>query len=164
MIGPADKQRMAAWLAGQFEGVHEEGGNNLGPIVERFQRVIGKAEREPWCLSFVQYVLHEIDEVMGLPHHSLPATESTQLLWNTAPTELRTQAPEVGTVIIWRKGPGVGHCGIVVEATGDNVITVEGNTGRGDQREGDTVARKRRVRGQINGMTLLGYLRPWGMK
>jgi hypothetical protein len=162
MIGPADKQRMAAWLASMFVGVREEGGNNRGPIVERFQAVIGKAEGEPWCVSFVQYVLREVDHVKGGPPHRLPLTESSQLLWQAAPQELRLHDPEVGAVAVWRKAPGVGHAGVVHELVGDNVFTVEGNTGSGDQREGDCVARKRRIKGQIPGMVLLGYLRPWG--
>lgn len=157
-----NKQEMAAWFAEQFVGVHEEGGNNRGPIVERFQATIGKAEREPWCISFVQYVLHEIDFVAGGPHHKLPLTESSQKLWFNAPMECRVQVPEVGAVSVWRKAPGQGHGGIVHVVAGLDIITVEGNTGGGDQREGDIVALKKRKGGQIPGMALLGYLRPWG--
>ncbi len=165
---PRDRQRMLAWLAAQFDGVREDAskGPNRGAFVERFQRTIGKAEGEPWCVSFVQYCLAEVDKYAGWPStatgHRLPKTESSQLLWNGSVEAMKTQAPEVGAVIVWRKAPGVGHAGIVTEVTGDNVMTIEGNTGTGDQREGDGVAFKRRVKGQIPSMQLLGYLRPWG--
>ncbi len=165
MILGADRQRTLAWLAQQFEGVREEGGNNHGPLVERFQRAVdGKAQGEPWCVAFVMYLLGEIDKLAGTHAHLLPKTESSQFLWGSAREELKTPTPEVGTVVVWRSAPGRGHAGIVIDIIGDGVTTVEGNTGGGDQREGDGVFRKRRVNGQIPGMTLLGYLRPWGRK
>lgn len=161
MMSPAERQRTLAWLAAQFDGVREQGGNNRGLFVERFQRTIGPAEGEPWCVSFVQYCLSEVDKLAGSTHQ-LPRTEASQFLWTSAPIELRSDVPTIGAVIVWRKAPGVGHAGIVTAMIGDGVHTVEGNTGVGDQREGDGVALKRREKGQIPGMILLGYLTPWG--
>jgi hypothetical protein len=165
VILPGDRQRALAWLASQFDGVRESGGNNRGTLVERFQRAVdGKAEGEPWCLAFVMYCLDQVDELAGSHAHLLPRTEATQLLWNSARAELKTDGPEVGAIIVWRSGPGRGHCGIVTGIVGGNVETIEGNTGGGDQRDGDGVFRKRRINGQIPGMQLLGYLRPWGIR
>jgi hypothetical protein len=159
------KQQTLAWLARMFDGVRETGGPNRGPLVERFQRAVdGKAQGEPWCAAFVQYLLQEVDRMplhVSEPAHVLPQTEATQPLWNTSPFHTRTDKPEVGAVVVWRKTPGTGHCGVVVSLEGSTVVTVEGNTGTGDQREGDGVCIKRRVNGQIPGMTLLGYLKPW---
>jgi uncharacterized protein YijF (DUF1287 family) len=166
------KQQTLAWLARMFDGVREDSskGPNRGQLVEKFQKAVdGKAQGEPWCAAFVQYLLKEVDGMplhRGEPAHVLPKTEATQPLWNTSPLYTRTDKPEVGSVVVWRKDSGSGHCGIVVEVTpsltqGD-LLTIEGNTGTGDQREGDGVCLKRRAKGQIPGMALLGFLKPWG--
>ncbi len=156
------KQGTLAWLAKQFDGVRESGGDNKGTFVERFQRAVdGKARGEPWCAAFVQYCLSAVDELEG-SKHLIPRTEATQPLWNTSPLHCRIDKPEVGAIVVWRKTSATGHCGIVVKIEADTVVTVEGNTGAGDQREGDGVAVKRRPKGQIPGFTLLGYLKPWG--
>lgn len=167
----AQKQRALAWLSEQFDGVRESGGANKGAFVERFQRAVdGKAQGEPWCASFVQYCLAEVDDLVhslegGAQKHSLPMTESTQEMWNKATPSKKMLGPDIGLVAVWRSNsnPALGHCGIVIAVKSGVIVTVEGNTGTGDQREGDGVCVKGRSGGQIPGMTLLGYLRPWGV-
>jgi hypothetical protein len=164
-VTPHFQQRVTlAWLAKQFVGVKEDGPNK-GTFVERFQKAVdNKAQGEPWCAAFVCYCVKQVDGLGFYPANRLFLSESTQTLWNKSPADCRTDQPEHGTIAVWRsdKNPALGHCGIVVDA--DQHKTVEGNTSPqgGDQREGDGVFLKHRPNGQIPGMTLLGYLRPWG--
>lgn len=151
--------QLVTWLASQFVGVREFG-HNAGPVVERFQKAVdGRATGEPWCACFVQYVVRELAPVIASTP-ALFATESTQLLWAHTPTSARVAA-EPGAIVVWRSKakPLTGHCGIVSRVDGDDIVTIEGNTGAGDQREGDVVAVKHRIGGQIPGFELLGFLR-----
>lgn len=180
MIGP--KHRALVWLARQFVGVTETTPNG-GAMIERFQRAVdGVAEREPWCVGFVQHCAKEVDalvdDVLGFNADNshkfdplrrtnvLPLTEWTIALWG-APAAARSQEPSLGSVVVWRSlaTPARGHCGIVVEVEGHandkTIVTVEGNTGSGDQREGDGVWTKRRVYGEIPGFARMGYVSPW---
>ena len=44
--------RVLVELAQEFVGVKESGGNNRGPLIEDFQRMVdGKAQGEPWCFE-----------------------------------------------------------------------------------------------------------------
>lgn len=150
-------------------GIHEVGGNNDGPVIRMYQSVIGKAEKEPWCLSFLQWLVREIDKKMGTKT-SLFATESTQLLFKDTPKECRLHLPEPGCILVWQKYKdetplSIGHVALVTEVlNSDYVLTVEGNTAPGDgiQREGDGVYMKRRYVNQHTGyMRVRGFLSPW---
>lgn len=165
----SEKQKMLVQIALSQVGVHEEGGNNSGPIVEMYQRVIGKAEKEPWCVSFVQWCVRQVDEKYKSETILFP-TESSQLLWSKTPHVARVTQPELGCVVVWTKYKGdtplsIGHVGIVKEIIHDGyMLTVEGNTSPGDgiQREGDGVYVKRRLIHQNHGyMRLAGFLVPW---
>lgn len=166
------KLRAYAWLAEQFVGVTEAKVPNTGAMVEKFQRAVdGKASGEPWCVCFVQYVAQQVDELFDrciypyppYNHHRLAPTEWTIGLWESTMREMRRDAPEVGHVVVWRSSANAsqGHAGIIVEVRGNDVFTVEGNTGAGNQRDGDGVWKKWRVGCDIPGFTRLGYISPW---
>jgi hypothetical protein len=173
------RQAALAAMAQHFVGVHEEGGNNRGPMVEKFQRAVdGAAQREPWCMAFVQYCLRAVDELAEMlgdkAKHVLPPSELTTFVYGHAPVWARIDAPELGAVVVWAKlGTGGelttrGHCGIVAATVqapaGMNLITIEGNTAPGDageQREGDGVYVRGRALGELPGFRRMGYLRPW---
>jgi hypothetical protein len=164
------KHRAFAWLADQFVGVTEKTPNG-GTMIEKFQRVVdGHAGGEAWCVGFVHYCAKQIDELFDRcfymttsSHHRLPLTEWTIGLWNGAHSSLRMTDPHVGHVVVWRSNADKnrGHAGIIVGCNATSIITVEGNTGSGDQREGDGVWSKSRANGNIPGFTRLGYLTPW---
>ena len=165
----SDKQKALILKVKSQIGVHEVGGNNSGAVVEMYQRVIGKAEKEPWCCSFIQWCVREVDKAMS-SHTLLYATESTQMLWTKTPQVARLPKPEPGCVVVWTKFKGdlplsIGHCGIVVEVLDDDwILTVEGNTSdsTGISREGDGVYMKRRSSRILTGyMRTAGYLLPW---
>lgn len=163
-----DKQLALIQLALTQVGVYELG-ENSGPIVEMYQSVIGKPEKEPWCVSFVQWCVREVDRKFSSQTVLFP-TESSQILWKKTPQIARITTPEPGCIVIWTKFKNelplsIGHVGIVKEIIDSNyMITIEGNTSPGDgiQREGDGVYLKRRLIRSTNGyMRLTGFIMPW---
>lgn len=186
------EQKMAALveLAKSQIGVHETGGENSGEIIEMYQRVIGRAEKEPWCIAFIQWCVRQIDLKFGGKTILLP-TESSQMLWLKTPTSARIVKPVPGCIVVWTKwttvsaGPhkpfdptyvpqpkdiplSIGHGGIVVDPFQkegvDFVSTVEGNTSdsAGINRDGDGVFLKSRLEQITTGsMRTTGYLLPW---
>lgn len=163
------KQTELVALATSQVGIHEQGGQNSGPVVEMYQRVIGKAEKEPWCVSFVQWCVREIDQRHGSKTLLFP-TESSQLLWIKTPTVARMAKPEPGAIVIWTMFNNdlplsIGHVGIVKEVLDENfMLTIEGNTASSTQleREGDGVYLKRRHVSAFSGaMRVTGFLKPW---
>ena len=172
------RMRQLAWLAGLFVGTGEQGGENRGPLVERFQKSVdGVAQGEPWCMGFVQYCVAAIDSLqktMGkkLSPTVLIKTESTVGAYAGHPQALRGKDPAIGAVIVWQKldagGKAVwqGHTGIVVDVSQEGIVTVEGNTSPdasdpNKEREGQGVWLRKRTGAQIPGFIRLGYLIPW---
>lgn len=150
-------------------GVHEHGGNNDGEIVRMYQDVIGKPEKEPWCVSFIQWCVRQVEHKFNSKTILFP-TESSQMLWTKTPHAARVATPEPGCIVVWTKFKGdtplsIGHVGIVKEVLSDGyMLTIEGNTSPSDgiQREGDGVYLKRRKIHITEGyMRTAGFLLPF---
>ncbi len=174
-MNEVERGRALAWYAKQWVGAKEIGGQNRGQIVEMFQRAVdGKAQGEPWCMAFVQFCLMAIDALCddltlteSVRHHVWKA-EHCVTVWNLTPKACRHTKPQVGDLAIWQmydaegKPTTSGHTGIVEKVLDEqNFGTVEGNTGVGNQREGDGVALKNRNTQGMGNLRLLGFLRPW---
>lgn len=152
-------------------GVQEVGGNNKGQVVSIFQRHLGGAHEEPWCMSFVQYCCFWVDSMdaafrsQKAKGHKLFKSEHCLTVWNKSPRECRSEAPMPGSVVIWQYGASsAGHTGIVVDVDGDVFTTVEANTGDNSKRvvrEGDGVYKKVRPLKSIGKMKIKGFLNPW---
>lgn len=165
-----DKQKRLLEIAKSFVGVHEKGGNNCGPEVERFQSIISKPMSQPWCLDFVQYCVHEVDKAF-LSKTILYPTESTQICWLKTPKVARLENPVPGCIVIWTDYNGNsptsrGHCGIVTEVIdAQTFVTIEGNTSSEDhkvERNGDGVYEKHRKLIRYSGsMRVAGFILPW---
>lgn len=160
-----DPRRMLVDVAHRFVGIQEQGGDNKGPEVERFQRAVdGKAAGEPWCMAFVQFCVAEVEARTGVKSN-LFRSEHCMTVWNKSPQLMRRKRPEPGLIVIWsRVNTAFGHTGIVTRQKSPEVYeTIEGNTskGFGIEREGDGVFVKLRT---INGTQLfrpVGYLQPF---
>ena len=156
-----------------------EDGQNRGEAVERFQREVdGKANGEPWCMSFVQFCVNEVDRQFadeyqkGFNPNKLYKSEHVMTCWNKTDPTMRIQISELhpGCIIIWQhykngKQTSSGHVGIVKEilANGD-IITIEGNTHNRNTvvREGDGVFEMRRkINVKQASMRVKGFLRAW---
>ncbi len=153
-------------------GVLEAGGANRGPMVEAFQKAVdGKAQGEPWCMAFVQYLIDKSEEVHG-GRCKVPRTEHCLTFFRGARPEnrismgFRTLA-QPGDIAIWQHGETTnGHCGVVSEIrtrpSGEwYFLSVEGNTGPGVGvvREGDGVYLRERPFADVGAMKLLGFVR-----
>ena len=157
--------------AKRWVGVQEHGGNNRGEIVKMFQRTIGKAVNEPWCMSYIQYCLENVDEwseALGLKFgpHLLHLHEHCMTVWRETPKECRLEKPIPGCVAIWNyKGNDNGHGSIVESIDRKLLMFYEGNTSDNNKRiirEGDGVRKKRRpFVNSIGNMKLVGFLNPW---
>lgn len=152
--------------ASEYIGTVEVGGDNSGPLVEMFQKAVdGKAQKESWCMSFVQHVIKSVSE----PYSYLHPTEHCMTAWNKTPAGCRIKSPVPGCIVIWQyydklgKPTAAGHCGIVTKVHSDGFESIEGNTGAGQEvvREGDGVYRKRRFFAGTKKMKIVGYLNPW---
>lgn len=144
-------------------GVHESGGNNQGPMVELFQKTIGRAEGEPWCMAFVQSCLAYAELKTGKKSPVYP-TEHCRTCWVSTPHEQRVKiSPLKYAIIIWGyEGTSSGHCGVVLETNKmSSLMTCEGNSAISGSREGDCVGYHQRDWIRSGSLVKLGMLKPF---
>jgi hypothetical protein len=138
-------------VAEMFVGwIRETTGKNDGPWVEAIQRTTGNKRGDPWCASFVNFVL----DIAYKDQNPLPATASCDMLLAHAQRHnLLTTTPVPGDVfLVMRDGSKTDavHTGIVTDVLPTHVKTIEGNTNREGAREGNGVwARERRRDGLL---------------
>lgn len=143
-----------------------DGGTNSGATVEMFQRAVdGKAQKEPWCMAFVQFCVQQVQLNFSCTA-VLFETEHCLTAWNRTPESHKFSVPAPGRIVVWRHGTSSnGHTGIVTKVM-DSVHfeTVEGNTAPGDgvvERDGDGVYRKTRSMKTIGTMSVVGFIEPF---
>jgi hypothetical protein len=114
--------------------VRELTGANDGDWVEAIQRTTGNRRGDPWCASFVNFVL----QMAYRGRNPLPRTASCDVLLKFGRTKgWITAAPSTGDVFLVVKGPSDAvHTGFVSHVHGETVGTIEGNTNSGGSREG----------------------------
>ena len=124
--------------------VRETTGKNDGPWVEAIQRTTGNKKGDPWCASFVNWVL----DIAYRDMNPLPATASCDVLLEFArKNQLLTNTPQPGDVfLVMRTKNDAIHTGIVTEVKADTVKTIEGTTNREGAREGNGVWARERQR------------------
>ena len=124
--------------------VRETTGKNDGPWVEAIQRTTGNKKGDPWCASFVNWVL----DIAYRDMNPLPATASCDVLLEFArKNQLLTSTPQPGDVFLVMKTKNDAiHTGIVTEVRADTIRTIEGNTNREGAREGNGVWARERAR------------------
>jgi hypothetical protein len=152
--------------AGFWIGSRERGGENQGEIIELFQKLIGGAQGEPWCMGFAQFCVNKVDLLIGNSGYSkLALSENCVTVWAKTPMECRLEKPEPGSIAIWQFGEtSSGHCGVVEKILDEGSFhSIEGNTKGLDVivREGDGVFRRTRTIASSHRFKLLGFLNPW---
>lgn len=150
-------------------GQHEEGGNNLGPAVVKYQEATWlKPAAWPWCAAFCCWCVREWLKLPGVLAE-LKMTASLAELWRCKGANVddwlhwahahgysilnNTQLAKTGDVVVFsfKQNGHNDHIGFVVEdqvrAT-DSISTIEGNTtaaaGAADSNSGDGVVKKTR--------------------
>lgn len=151
-------------------GIREVGGNNMGPMVELIQRTIGGANKEAWCMSFIQTIIAYCEVKTGIKS-LIAASEHCMTTWRDTPKSCRVKVfPLPGAIAIWNYvGTDSGHTGGVLSAEKKTSIMklVEGNTESGLNPQGAVVRdgggvyfTNRSMKGSWN-MKVVGYLKPF---
>lgn len=138
--------------AEKYLGLHERGVNR-GPEIDAWLRACGVSPGNPWCMAFVQGVVAEAAQELGMPDPLKPDTAGVLDLWNRTPASRRVAntAGQPGDIMIMDMGGGKGHTGIVTSYNNGSYFTIEGNTNTAGSREGDGVYRKPRKASSIKG-------------
>lgn len=131
-------------------GVQEIGGENRGERIGEYLAVTGLGEGYAWCASFLAW---------GFTKHGVPNPQSA---WTPDwfPEEHTVYVRGAGSMehgvmpvdvigIYFRSKGRIAHVGVIERVTDHSVITIEGNTNDGGDREGDRVMRKRRLKRQV---------------
>lgn len=150
--------------ASKWIGVKETA-PNAGPEVEMFQRTVdGKAQKESWCMCFVQYCLHQVETQLGIRSNVFNSEHCLTVFHKTA-LDLYRPRPESGFIVIWQHGQtAAGHTGIVTRVINDvQFETIEGNTSDSSsvERNGDGVYKKVRLLHPTGEMRIVGFLDPF---
>lgn len=152
--------------------IYEKTGRNDGPLVELCQMTVdGKAQREAWCMAFVQTMLDYVEEKLGMTS-PLAATEHCLTLWRDTlknhPSLKVNRIPLPGAIAIWQHGnTSSGHTEIVIAADDKVVYCVGGNTREGKDANGVIVRDGGGVHFTVRDydgdgdMKLLGFLKPF---
>jgi hypothetical protein len=122
-------------------GVHEQGGNNRGPMVDRIIRYAHGDLGEPWCVDTVIWSYGHAGSEVVKPGY--PRAVSAMLVAGV----VRTTTPQPGDIVRFT----FDHTGLLVADHGSSVETIDGNTGAGNHSDGtsDGVARKHRARSLV---------------
>ncbi len=165
-------------IANSQIGSHEEGGNNKGPQVVKYQKATWlEPGAWPWCMAFVAWIVQQwlrdkaVRAFFGIKDDAAaekwrPRTAAAfgaeDWAMSRGLTVLRPPAlAKAGDIIIFDfNGPaaGGGHIGFVVqdqEKPGDHIHTIEGNTGALGLRDaptGDGVFTKERNTTQVKAL------------
>lgn len=130
-------------------GVYEETGKNDGVMVERYLRSVGLSKGNPWCAAYVSWVLQQ-DCIPNPKSGWSPSWFPDSRTIYVRGTE-KKGTPQKGDVfgIYFSSKKRVAHVGLILDWSGDYVVTIEGNTNEAGSREGDGVYKKRRLKRQI---------------
>jgi len=121
-------------------GIREKTNKNDGPMVELIQKTLGGADKEPWCMAFVQTAI-AYAETKCQVKSPLVHSEHCKTVWDrTVKTQRVESHPLPGAVAIWvYEGSSRGHTGIVLGADDNIFQAVEGNTTSGQKAGGGII-------------------------
>jgi CHAP domain len=139
-------------------GVHEQGGNNVGPEVNAYLASVGLDPGFSWCQAFMFWCFREASKRLGLVN-PVPRTGSTQRLWALSEPITRDSNPKPGYVYVLQHSPTAGHVGIIESVAADGtIVEISGNTNQTGSRDGNSVWQHTGQPEVTHGGVLLGYL------
>lgn len=117
---PYVKREIHRVAAAELGGGAHETSENDGPRIRVYQALTG-APRQPWCASFVSWVLHNA---------GYPALHTASAKACLEQFDELTEHPALLDLFGWRNRDGTGHVGFVwgFDADSTDVITLEGNS------------------------------------
>ena len=125
-------------------------GSNWGEHVQKYLNSVGINFQAAWCMAFLYWCFKQAGMVK-----QLPKTGGCLAMLHTVDKQYIVKKPEVGAIVVWDHGKGLGHVGIVERVDGDKMYTIEGNTNNDGSREGYAVERKVR---KIADPKIIGYV------
>lgn len=138
-------------------GVTERGGPNMGTEVEIYLRSTKLGGGYPWCSAFVHWGFRSCGTVHEPAREFAAAARwhrdghivFTRGHWERQPEGRRiSQDGDLGT--LWYNNLGrIGHVFVVAGEDDDYLLTVEGNTNSGGDREGEGVYRRKRLKRSV---------------
>lgn len=128
-------------------GVREVGRNNDGPEIRQYLKSVGINQPVPWCAAFVRWCFDQC-------HIPVTGNAWSPSWFPAAKTIYRQgkgQTPQNGDVfgLYYPKLKRIGHVGFIIGWQGNHAVTIEGNTNAAGSRDGNVVAKKRRLKSQI---------------
>lgn len=139
-------------------------GSNMGPQVNKY---LDSTQTKPsstsyWCMAFVYWVYEQACEKLGIPN-PLVRTALVMGQWNSIKNAIKaTKSQEhliiPGSIFIIDHGHGKGHAGIIISKDNGYVVTIEGNTNQGGNRNGFGVFQRRRKISSLAGIIIVQNL------
>lgn len=128
-------------------GVHEEGGANRGPAVERYQRAGGGHAGDPWCADFENWCAEQAaaEQTVYSPLENVPLQGYVESLYewagkNKLLVEAENALPGDIFVLYFPSLKRYAHTGFVKKMQSNTFVTVEGNSNDDHSRDGVKVA------------------------
>ena len=126
-------------------GINEATGNNDGPEVEMYLRVVKQQPGAPWCAAFVSWT-YTVNGVVNPKSAWSPSYfPVNRVIYTRDGATIAIPMPGDVFGIYYASKGRIAHVGFIHEWSSRIVITVEGNTNDEGSREGTMVARKRRA-------------------
>lgn len=95
----------------------------------------------PWCAIYLSVILAQVGNRSGYRFASTAAS----VAWARRAGRLRSVSDaRAGDIVVRLYTPTTGHTGLVVANEGGTLVTVEGNTSGGNDRDGGSVQERRR--------------------
>lgn len=138
--------QIAAWQIGMAE---VPSGSNRVKYNEEFYGKPVFGNSYPWCMAFVWWVFREAGFKL---FKTASCTAFVDQYRKASPKQVVTSAYRPGDIAFFDfsgKRSRTEHVGIVEKVSGNTVITIEGNTGAGNEANGGSVMRRTRTVGQI---------------
>jgi hypothetical protein len=146
-------------------GIHEEGGDNRGPLVAAIQDTVGGPDPLAWCMSLQQTAVAYVEKKLSMVCDLAESEHCLTVLSAAERHKRNVKVPAPGDLIIWQHGASTdGHVGCIT-MVGDYFQCIEGNTAGHDQRtgvvsrEGDGVYETMRSRNGSQNMKVAGFVR-----
>lgn len=158
LITPVDLMEGAAAEAERRIGIKETAPNS-GPDVDIFLAAVGLPPGKAWCAAFTHFC-YRIAAAKLSTVNPCPRTGGCLRMWQLADAHWKTKVARRGAIYVLDHGGGLGHVGIVteVDAAGNVVAEISGNTNATGSREGNCVAVHHGPPDKSHRGTLLGFL------
>lgn len=142
-------------------GVQERTGNNDGAEVEAYLRSTMLGPGYAWCAAFVHWAFRQCGAVHQPAREFAAAARwgRSNVIWRRKGWQYDhnkdKRISEDGDLFMlyYPKLGRIGHVGIITGEDDDYVMTVEGNTGPGGEREGQGVYRRKRLKRSLHSIS-----------